>query len=387
MCASPLNFLRAGPPPPKVAFLPDALFFARSVPIAAGATAVDAVAQAELALESLAPFPLAQLYYGTFWLPGSENALVFAAYRRRFSSEQVAAWGEAELVLPAFAAVLGAEIAPGTAVVLASPENLTVVQWGKSPVPIRVVSRLLSPEDTEEERTRARQALLDSLEGAGRVVEVAAPLTADPAENDGALVFRAGPFVSRIAAPAAAQLDVRDKAELSTLRDARRRNIFLWRLALGAVAALFLLGFGELAIVGARKFWQQPRQAKVVSQTARVEEIKKAHEFANRIEALSTKRLLPFEMIALLIEDNRKPPEISFVSVTASSQTSIYTLTIDAATTNMGQLSAYANTLRRLPMVQSVETRDEKTRNDGGTFRLIVTFKPDSLKPATSIAK
>lgn len=387
MCASPLNFLRAGPPPPKVAFLSDALFFARSVPIAASASAVEAAAQAEVALEGLAPFPLAQLYYGTFWVPGAENALVFAAYRRRFSAEQAAEWGEAELVLPGFAAVLGAEVAPGTAVVLTSPDNLTVVQWDKSPVPVRVVSRLLAPEETEEERARARQALLDSLGGTGRVVEVAAPLTAAPAENDGALVFRAGTFVSRLAASAAAQLDVRDKAELSVLREARRRDVFLWRVAIGAVAALLLLAVGELAIVGAGKFWQQPRQAKVAAQNVRVDEIKKAHEFANRIEALSTKRLLPFEMIALLIEDNRKPPEISFVAVSASSQPSIYTLTIDAATTNMGQLSAYANTLRRLPMIQSVETRDEKTRNDGGTFRLIVTFKPDTLKPATSIAK
>ena len=121
MCASPLSFLRAGPPPPKVALLPDALFFTRAVPVAAGATPVEAAAQIELALESVAPFPLAQLYYGWFWTPGAEQALAFAAYRRRFTAEQTAAWVEAELVLPAFAALLGAEVGPATRLVAAAP--------------------------------------------------------------------------------------------------------------------------------------------------------------------------------------------------------------------------------------------------------------------------
>ena len=67
MSASPLSFLRAGPPPPTVALLPDALFFTRAVPITTGATAAEAAAQIELALEAVSPFPLAQLYYGWFW--------------------------------------------------------------------------------------------------------------------------------------------------------------------------------------------------------------------------------------------------------------------------------------------------------------------------------
>ena len=92
MCASPLSLLRAGPPPPKVAFLPDALFFTRSVPVTKDATPTEAAAQAELALEGLSPFPLAQLYYGWFWVPGAERALVFGSYRRRFTTEQSAAW-------------------------------------------------------------------------------------------------------------------------------------------------------------------------------------------------------------------------------------------------------------------------------------------------------
>ena len=112
--SSPLSLLRAGPPPPKVALLPDSAFFTRVVGVTAGASPAEAVSQIELALEGLAPFPLSQLYYGWFWRPGTETALLFAAYRRRFTAEQVAEWEGAELVLPAFAAALGAEVEPAT---------------------------------------------------------------------------------------------------------------------------------------------------------------------------------------------------------------------------------------------------------------------------------
>ncbi|MBL9188195.1 MAG: hypothetical protein JNK23_11990 [Opitutaceae bacterium] len=370
-----------------MALLPDALFFTRSVPIAAGATPAEAAAQAELALESLAPFPLAQLYYGSFWVPGAENALVFGAYRRRFTGEQTAEWAETELVIPGFAAALGAPVAPGTTLLLASAEALTALQWEKSPVPVRVVTETLAADLSDEDRVRARDQLIASLEGAGRVTEVAAPLTAEPAASDGYLGFRSGTLVSRLAAPVAAQLDVRDKIELAARRNADRRDVFLWRVALGAVAALLLLAVAELGILGARKFWQVARLARVAAQAPRVEEIRKSHALANRIDDLATKRLLPFEMIALLTEDNRKPAEITFVSASASSNTGLHTLFVEAATTSMGQLSAYVATLRRLPMIQSVETRDEKTRNDGGTFRLTVVFKPGSVKRADSIAQ
>ena len=137
MCASPLSFLRAAPPPPKVALLPDALFFTRGVPVDAGATAAAAAAQIELAIESVAPFPLAQLYYGWFWTPGAEQALVFAAYRRRFTAEQTAAWSEADLVLPSFVALVGGQLAPATTVVCNSAEGFTAVHWGESAVPDR----------------------------------------------------------------------------------------------------------------------------------------------------------------------------------------------------------------------------------------------------------
>src|SRR5687768_4177123 len=176
MCASPLSFLRAGPPPPKVALLSDALFFTRAIPVTAGASAAEAATQVELALEAASPFPLAQLYYGWFWVPGAERAFVFAAYRRRFTVEQTGDWQGAEVVLPAFATVMGAEVDAATTILLSSPDALTAVHWDRSPVPAKVMVRPLAPEAGDEERAKARDELLRAFDGSKKVIALDAAL-------------------------------------------------------------------------------------------------------------------------------------------------------------------------------------------------------------------
>ncbi|HEY9155163.1 MAG TPA: hypothetical protein VIM69_08535, partial [Opitutaceae bacterium] len=120
-----LNRLSFKAPPPRVVLLPDHLFFVRSVPVTEGAAEADVSAQIELALEGLAPFPLAQMFYGYRWTPGSKHALVYASYRKRFSNEETDTWEDADVVLPHFAALLGAKVDSSTTLVNANGETLT----------------------------------------------------------------------------------------------------------------------------------------------------------------------------------------------------------------------------------------------------------------------
>lgn len=386
MSVSPLQLLRSGPPPPRVVLLPDALFLVRVFPVTPGATAAEAAAQVELALEAVSPFPLSQLYYGWFWLPAAEQALVFAAYRRRFTAEQTAEWAGAELVLPTFAALLGLTgREPATTLLLASADGVTAVHWAEGPVPAQVLHRPLDPDPTPEQRAALGEKLVQELGGSRRVLTVDVAPVADAAESDGELAFRAGDLVSRLPQACGAALDVRDKAELAGLRAARRRDLFLWRTAVGCVAALVLLGLGEIALIGG-KVWQKGRAETVRIQKPTVDKIMSSQSLANRIEELATKRLLPFEMLNVLFEDNRKPAEITFLRVVTLPQTGIYTLTVDASASNAAQISVYEATLRNVPLLQKVEVRDLRTRGETATFTLAVTFKPDAVRPAEAIA-
>jgi hypothetical protein len=183
----------------------------------------------------------------------------------------------------------------------------------------------------------------------------------------------------------ASAMDVRDKTELAALRAARKRDVLLWRVALGCAAALLLLVVGEFTLLGG-KGWQNVRLGKVRGQKSTVDRIMASQALATRIDELATKRLLPFEMIALLLQDERRPPEIMFRNVHASTQAGIYTLTVEGFTTNSSLYAPFLANLRNLPSVARVEDRDFRTRDLTATFIFVVTFKPESLKPADSIA-
>ena len=379
---SPFRFLRAGPPPPKVALLPDALFFTRAVPVTTGASAAEAAAQLELALEGISPFPLAQLYYGWYWVPGAEHGLVFAAYRRRFTSEQTAEWEQVELVLPAFAAVLGANVEAATTIVLDSPDGLTAVHWSDPRVADRVVFRPLALESTEEERARVREELLREVGGSKKVIAIESPISADVAASDREIVFRAGDFESRLPVAVAAAVDVRDKAELASLRKARRRDIGMWRIALGSAALLLLLGAGELALMGGQA-WLGVRERLYAVQKPRVDRIEKEDELTRRIDDLATKRLLPLEMVTQVVGENneRIPSDIQFTRVQADQSIGLYTLFIQGKTDNVAQVNAYEAALKNLPSVQNTQTKSFQVSGGRATFEIAVTFKPGALNP------
>jgi hypothetical protein len=390
-----LATLRSGPPPPKVALLPDGLFFTRAIPIAAGATPMEAAAQIELAVEALSPFPLTQLFYGYFWAPGSEAAFVFAAYRRRFTAEQIAEWEGAELVLPAFAALLGAEMKPATTVVLASAGGLTSVHWATGAVPALMLYRPLDAElvaaaeksaeaaaELEAARATLREELIREAGGSQVVLDLPAAPVAEATRTDREVIFRAGEVVARLSPTTVATLDVRDKAELAALRASRRRDVMLWRLTVGAAAALLFLGLAEIALMGGAA-WQKVRTTKVRAQQPKVEKILTSQELANRIDDLATKRLLPWEMNAAVVGENGtvKPADIFFSRVYTTPQSGIYTISIDAYTTNVASIAGFKTQLRALPTVESAETNREQTVGGKATFTLTVTFKSNAIKP------
>jgi len=378
MCASPLDFLRAGPPPPQVVILPDAVFFSRAIPVAATASRDEIVSEVGLALEALSPFPLAQLYCGYYWVPGAGRALAFAAYRRRFTADQVAGWGGAQFVMPAFAPILGCDAKPATTILLTSPEGLTAVHWDEDPVPSLVLHRLVPAGATDEERVVARAELIKSAGEARTVLDIPSPPVALPSRTDREVAFTAGSFRPVIPAAVAAALDVRDKAELAALARARKRDVLLWRVATGSVIACLILALGEVAFVGAG-FWERARIAKEAAQRATVDRIMGDQDLANRIEKLSTERLLPLEMISAVAQ--KKPEAIQFLRATTSG---LYTIQIEAQTNNAGEIGGYKTALEQLPGCDKVEIRDQLLRNNIASFTLIVTFKPTALVPATS---
>ncbi len=387
MSDSPFKFLRAGPPPPKVSLLPDALFFTRAIPIAADTPATEIAAQIELALESLAPFPVAQLYHGYYHPPGAMSALVFAAYRRRFTGEQTELWTEADLVLPTFAALLGAPLAPGTTLLLTHAESLTAIHAAPEG-PAQIFTTPLAPATddlpaNEAALAAAKAELIRAVGGSTTVVDLATLPIAQPVASDGEFTFIAGDLVSTIPAATAAAIDVRDKDDLLARRRAHTRDLIFWRVAVGCVLALALLAVGEVALGLGRGLWQKTRLTQLAAQKPTVDKIMNAQALATRIEDLSTKRLLPMEMISIVA--GKIPGNIRFSRVVTDAK-DLERAAIDARTDNSGEITLFKSALEALPEVAHVEISTPRTApgSPTTTFTLTTTFKPGAVKPAAA---
>ncbi len=367
------SLLKSSPPSRTIVFLPDHLFFIRSIPVdtSAGPIAV----QIELALEGLSPFAVAQLYYGYFLPPGAKSALVFAAYRKRFTQEQTDAWANADCVILAFTALLAAAPGKSTAVILSTETSMTGLAWHDAdPLPV-VVPRFLPADVDDAAKAGVRTALLQEV-GAPAAIELGA-LPESHTEND-EQCFTAGPLTSHLNLEQLDALDVRDKGELSTRRNERFRSLLLWRIFMGCAAALVLFLVTELALVGAG-FWQKTRLSLLQKQRPVVQKIETSQQLANRIQELSAKRLMPFEMLSLVNEGVKRPESIMFTRTTTDG---LYKMVIEAKTSNSAEISGYQTALRDSPFCEHVDIENRGSSNGITAFRLIVTFKPDALQKA-----
>lgn len=350
------------------------MFFVRTVPVADG-SAAEVAAQVELALEVIAPFPLAQLYYGHHWKPGAVHALVFAAYRKRFTPADVEGWADADAVLPSFVTLLKDGNTAATTLLLTGADSLTAVHYGDaSDVPTLVKVEPLSADATEAERATARDSLLKSLGGTVGVTEVAEAPQLDAESPQGEFVFKAGAISSHFTASTIEPLDVRDKVELAARRRAHARDLILWRTFVGSAAAIALAALLELALVG-NGLWQKQRLAVIARQTPVVNTIMTSQALATRIDELSTKRLRPFEMLAVL--NAKRPPTIQFMRTVTSG---LYKLEVEAQTNASADINVYRAALNDLPECEKAEVLDPRSRDGLSTFRLAVTFKPDAFK-------
>lgn len=365
-------------PPPRVVLLPDHLFFIRVVPIAETATAADVTGQVELALESFSPFPLAQLYYAHYWVPGARTAVIYAAYRKRFTTEDVESWADAEMVLPTFASLLTTEVKPSTTLLLTQEESLTAVHWSdSSATPAAVLARSWETDAPEAKKLRIRDEVLRALGGTKTTIDLVAQPTL---ETDGSVrdfAFHSGEIEAHFTREQLDGLDVRDKADLSAIRRARTRDVVLWRSFLSCVAGLALACLLEVGLVGGR-VWERSRQAREEKQAPVVAEILRAQTLATRIEELSTKRLRPIEMIEL-VGVAKQPPSVYFVQTRTSG---LNTLDIEAQANQPAEVGQYTDNLRQLPQLLKVDVARLDTREGVSQFRLLLTFKPDVFRAA-----
>lgn len=335
-------------------------------------------AQVELALEVAAPFALEQLYHGYLPAPDGRGALVFATHRRLFPGE---GWPQAGVVLPVFAALLGAPPAGERVRLWQAPGGVVAAAWdGRSPLPVVVLARATEAGG----EAASRQALLDDLTGrlGGRrpeIDEFAGPVTARPVPADRGWELQIAArgsnatLATTLTPEVLAAMDVRDKAVLAARRQVRRREMVLWRTL---VAGLVVLGMGaslEIGLLVTDRI-QARWRAEQAGRAGEVSRIEIAQTLGTRIEEMTARRLRPFEMLALV--NDVRPAAVRFVRCSTAGLT---TLEIEGQASDAASVGAFEGALKGRPELASTEVRDVRLREGVTTFQLVATFHPEAL--------
>ena len=366
----------AVPPAAEIVLLPTERFMVRMVALDPMAPTA---AQVDLALEGFAPFPLTQMFYGYRLAPARDRALIFAAYRKRFSAAESQDWAGAVVVLPAFLALLGNGPKTAAVRVWTDGAQVTALGWnGRDVLPVAVLSReTTAPVSAEfraalvaEVRTRAGLADVPVQEFAG---PVGASYSA--AKETATLEARGGVNGSTLTLSRAELdvADVRDKDFLVGQRHELKRDLRLWRafqFCVGGLAAALVL---ELGMIGAG--FQLLKLKDTVQQLApAVQKIETAQALTIRIGEMSQRRLKPFEMLSVV--NQNRPASIQFIRATT---TGLNSLEIEAQTGNAPDVGQYEAVLRTAKELSAVEMRDLRSREGITAFTLSVTFKPEAL--------
>lgn len=352
----------------SVVFASGEKFFVRRVPLAPEG---DVSAQVELALEGFSPFPTSQLYYGFRTNPTRTQALVFAAFRKNFSSEETATWIGASAVLPTFSVWLGAATVPLAGVSLREEgDEFEAVSWdGRSELPAAVVVRTQEAIERNEVVAEARQKANLGSDAALKTFRPAVEVTRE--NRDLILKLASGGIEARFDETGLGHADIRDKELLKERRITLRRDTLLWRGFAAVVIGLAVCVVLELSLFGAR-LWLSGRKADVSAKAPLVAKIEQTQGVAKKLEEISTQRLLPFEMINVL--NNIRPAGMDFSSVTTKG---LWQLDIRGQANSADDTSAFESQVRKIPVIQQLEVMEKNSRDRMTVFRYEITFKPN----------
>lgn len=362
-------------PADALVWLPAEAFFVRRVTLDPTAPVE---AQVELGLEIAAPFALEQLFYGYLAAPDGRSALAFATHRRLFPGD---GWPQAGVVLPAFAALLGEPPGAERVRLWQAPGCVVAAAWdGRSALPGLVLARAVAAEDEAAVRAAVLEEVAQRLGGRRpEVDEFAGPVTVKPLpSNRGWELSLKGSGTGRslltvLPPEALASMDVRDKAVLATRRQARRREVILWRTLTAALVGLAVGAVLEAGLFATDRVFAGWR-AEQAGRAGEVSRIETAQVLGTRIEEMTARRLRPFEMLALI--NDVRPPAVRFVRCSTSGLT---TLEVEGQAADAASVGTFEAALKALPVLAAVEVRDVRLREGVTTFQFSATFKPEAL--------
>ncbi|WP_269523862.1 hypothetical protein [Coraliomargarita parva] len=375
----------------QVLLVPGVLFYTEHVDVPEAVAASEIGTFAELALESLSPFPVDQLYWGFLYQSGSTNLLLYAAHKDRLKREGFDHLEDYAWVLPDFATVSFTQLAENAEILYIGTHSVSLVhRTMANPVPTSLQTAPM-PEDGdlnrvfESLRQQAPELPLYSTSLQVRLSEVVVEENCLPVfahEVADSTITREADFApwTRVEAVESAlwPADIRPAAFKQRERNARRLNSFFVRATYWSIWIAVLFVLMELALFGGGK-WLESKRSLIDSQLTAVARVEDQQSLMLKLDQVAQNELRPIAMLEMANQirvDLNARIEYNSVAIEGENR-----ITIEGKAGSVNEFYKYTEQLKRSGNFDLIDSTDSTTRGDT-TFRVIMDYIHSTPPPA-----
>lgn len=369
--------------------IPGRLFFVETIEIPDELEASEIADFAELSLESIAPFPIEQLYWGYLYRKDRSTLLIYAARRERIKNEGFADLNDYAWVIPDFATLSGARFYDDTLVALEGDQSISLLYFeDHAEIPKSVWVDTASGPITSR-TIQSIKSDIDNLPKTAPTLHLC-PATINQGEN-GILSFEHTAFEGddggrsydgewQTLTPTESelwQMDVRDSNFKARERSTRRTSAIIFKITGWAALFALLLILAE-GVLFASQSWLNTRLEKIKKQQVAVSKVEEKQTLVNKLEQVAQNEMRPIEMLEAANNIRLKLNlGIEYDEVIIEGDNNI---TIEGKASSVNAINRYTEGLKNsgrfelLGMPKTPTTRSGKT-----SFQISLAYVPEEM--------
>jgi len=369
-------------PDQQVGLVPADAFFIRIITIPEGISGIEADAFLQLDMEGNSPFPMDQLAWGYLQSKDSPHVCAYATPKSRLKRLDFTSLEKYHHLFPGFISLYGDPVDKPLIRFLSQSGVVSAIYLrpGQS-VPVKVLSRKI-PGDlkTDDIQLETREQLRSSLDLEGYECEdglwlgEGVELSSDGSVN---LLHRhvssrrsLGLKAHTIKLPTRSlwTMDLRDSLFAARESQIRQKSALIWKslqVAMGIAIVLLVLQIGNLGLKGFTRLIDA-KIAKIEPHAVRVEN---KMTLADKLTQSTEEDIKPFNLLEAI--NPLRPDSIYFEKVRCRSYNE---LEVEGASTQgVTPVNAFADSIKQLPFVESVENNSQTIRNQT-SFDFVIRF-------------
>lgn len=384
-------------PSPNILLLPGDCFFSQSFPLPEGIESKDIRQFAELSLEGISPFPLANLCWGYLSHPSSPHVLVYASYRERLREQGYEDLDQYHQVFPGFITRFGQTFERAAISFLFENCSLSALFFQKNnPVPEKIISRSLEKENPDAAALLdMRENLIKTGDTSGYLPEEGVWIGVDHRiDVDGMVRFLHRPegmtgddlstaspqfYTPALDERSVWVADVRSHAFSRQSFRARRTSRRLWQGAVVAMVAVAILLVAETSTF-ITNLWTHSREKQVEARAEEALRIESRFDLLQKVDQFAQQEIKLFEMLDIL--NRLRPASVHF---TRASSDAYNQVSVQGEGTNVEEVNRYGEQLLGSPLIAEANIK-VVSRRGKAPFSMQVSFQELPASTSETVA-